>query len=177
MLFSADIISAVREFLAQQKVRLLVDPVMVATSGARLLEESAIDELKKLFALATVITPNLDETEILLGRKLTEPEHLRAAARDLHEKFGCAALVKGGHLKTSEAIDFFFDGHSELMLSAPRIRGVTTHGTGCTYAAAIAASMAKGMKLEKAVVAAKDFVSNAIARSVRIGKHEALGWF
>ena len=177
MLFSAEIICTVRDFLQREKVALVVDPVMVATSGARLLKEDAVEEMKKLFSLAAVITPNLDEAEVLLDRNLTNPEELRTAARDLHEKFGCAALVKGGHLKISEAIDFFFDGRNELMLSAPRVRGVTTHGTGCTYAAAIAASIAKGMKLEKAVVAAKDFVSNAIANSVRIRKHEALGWF
>jgi hydroxymethylpyrimidine/phosphomethylpyrimidine kinase len=85
--------------------------------------------------------------------------------------------VKGGHLKTDAAVDFFFDGKTELMLSAPRVKGVATHGTGCTYAAAIAAGLAKGMTLEKAVAAAKEFVTRAIAGSVRVGRHQALGWF
>ena len=177
MLFSTEIIRTVRGFLARKKLALVVDPVMVSTSGARLLEQSAIDEMKKLFDLATIITPNLDEAEVLLGRKLGEPEELREAARELRERFGCAALVKGGHLKSDEAVDFFFDGKNEWMLSAPRVKGVATHGTGCTYAAAIAAALAKGMKLEKAVVSAKDFVTRAIASSARIGKHQALGWF
>lgn len=177
MLFSSEIIRTVREFLALEKVELVVDPVMVATSGVRLLEESAVAEMKRLFALAAIITPNLDEAEVLLGRRLREPEELREAARELGRRFGCAALVKGGHLKSEEAIDFFFDGKTELMLSARRVKGVATHGTGCTYAAAIAAGLAKGMKLERAVISAREFVTRAIARSARIGKHQALGWF
>lgn len=176
MLFSAEIIRTAREFLAKENVALVVDPVMVSTSGARLLEENAVAEMKKLFRLATVITPNLDETEVLLGRKLEEPEALRMAARELNEKFGCAVLVKGGHLKTDEAVDFFCDGKTELMLSAPRVKGMATHGTGCTYAAAIAANLAKGMKLEKAVLVAKEFVTRAIDGSVRVGTHHALAW-
>jgi hydroxymethylpyrimidine/phosphomethylpyrimidine kinase len=176
MLFSADIIRTVREFLAQKKVGLVVDPVMVSTSGARLLEANAVAEMKELFRLAALITPNLDETEVLIGRRLKAPEELRCAARELSEEFKCAALVKGGHLQTDEAVDFFCDGKSELMLFAPRVKGVATHGTGCTYAAAIAANLAKGIKLEKAVVAAKEYVTRAIAQSVRVGNHQALGW-
>lgn len=176
MLFSADIIRTVREFLAPKKVGLVVDPVMVSTSGARLLEVSAVEEMKKLFRLAAVITPNLDETEVLIGRRLQEPEELRIAARELSEEYGCAVLVKGGHLQTNEAIDFFCDRKSEFMLSAPRVKAVATHGTGCTYAAAIAAGLAKGIKLEKALLAAKEYVTRAIARSVRVGDHQALGW-
>ena len=177
MLFSREIIRTVREFLARERVAFVVDPVMVSTTGARLLEQSAVEELKKLFGLAAIITPNLDEAEVLLGRKLKEPEDLRLAARELRGRFGCAALVKGGHLKTDTAVDFFFDGKTELMLSAPRVKGVATHGTGCTYAAGIAAGLAKGMTLEKAVAAAKEFVTRAIAGSVRVGRHQALGWF
>ena len=176
MLFSAEIIRTVREFLAKEKAALVVDPVMVSTSGARLLEEDAVAEMKRLFSIAAIVTPNLDEAEVLLGRKLKTPEELRVAARELRDEFGCAVLVKGGHLKTDEAVDFFFDGKRELMLSARRVKGVATHGTGCTYAAAIAAGLAKGMKLEKAVVAAKEFVTRAIIGSVRVGNHQALGW-
>ena len=149
----------------------------MSTSGARLLKPDAITEMKRFFSLATVITPNLDEAEVLLGHALRTPAQLREGARELHEKFGCAALVKGGHLKSLEAIDFFYDGAVELMLSAERVPGVKTHGTGCTYAAAIAANLAKGLKLEKAVLNAKEFVTAAIANSCRIGKrHQALGW-
>lgn len=176
MLFSAEIIRTVQEFLAKEKPALVVDPVMVSTSGARLLKANAVVEMKKLFRLAAVITPNLDETEVLIGRPLKEPEDLRIAARELSDEYGCAVLVKGGHLQTNEAVDFFCDRNSELMLSAPRVKGVATHGTGCTYAAAIAAALAKGIKLEKAVAAAKEYVTRAIAQSVRVGNHQALGW-
>jgi hydroxymethylpyrimidine kinase/phosphomethylpyrimidine kinase len=182
MLYSEQIFALVLNFLRRlphgKRPPLVVDPVMMSTSGAPLLEKWSLNIFKRLFRAATIITPNLDETMALLGRNLKSPEEARQAARDLHAKFGCAALVKGGHLRgTSEAIDFFYDGKTELMLSAPRVRGVKTHGTGCTYAAAITAHLARGLSLEKAVVAAKEYVSNAITRSCRIGKrHQALGW-
>src|SRR5260221_1629640 len=114
MLFSAENISVVVKFFSKVAVRkhLVVDPVMVSTSGAKLLEPVAIKILmEKLLPLATLVTPNLDEAQILVGRKLESVEDLRAAAREIHSRFGCAALVKGGHLKNShEAVDIFFDG-------------------------------------------------------------------
>jgi hydroxymethylpyrimidine/phosphomethylpyrimidine kinase len=150
---------------------------MVSTSGAMLLEPSAVDSLKKFFRYAAVITPNLDETKVLLGRDLKEPEDLRSAARELHAIYGCAALVKGGHLRgLSEAIDVFYDGNEEFLLTAPFVRGVNTHGTGCTYSAAIAANLAKGQSLPKAVMTAKRYITQVIANSVQIGRHQALGW-
>jgi hydroxymethylpyrimidine/phosphomethylpyrimidine kinase len=182
MLYSEQIFNLLLNFLqrlpAAKRPSLVVDPVMMSTSGTPLLEKWSLEVFKRLFRAATIITPNLDEAMALLGRKLNSPGEAREAARDLHVKFGCAALVKGGHLRgRNEAIDFFFDGKTELMLSAPRVKGVKTHGTGCTYAAAITAFLAKGMRLEKAVVAAKDYVTKAIAGSHRIGKgHQALGW-
>jgi hydroxymethylpyrimidine/phosphomethylpyrimidine kinase len=180
MLFSAEIIRTVREFFEgmQKKPSLVIDPVTISTSGARLLEGEGLEALKE-FGLATLITPNVDEASALLdGMVISTPEELRLAARELHRTMGCAVLAKGGHLNTgADAIDFFYDGKTELILSAPRVRGVRTHGTGCTYSAAIAAYLARGMKLEKAVVAAKSYVSRAIAGSTRIGKrHQALGW-
>ena len=180
MLYSAEIIQTVREFFeARWNARppLVVDPVMVSTSKAILLEGEGLEALKT-FGIATIMTPNVDELSALVGGMvITTAEQLRMAARLLHRRFGCAVLAKGGHLLTgNEAIDFFYDGKTELMLSAPRVKGVKTHGTGCTYAAAIAAGLAKGMTLEKAVVAAKEFVTKAIAGSIRIGKHQALGW-
>jgi hydroxymethylpyrimidine kinase/phosphomethylpyrimidine kinase len=181
MLYSEQMFALVLNFLRRlpdaKRPPLVVDPVMMSTSGAPLMEKWSLNVFHRLFRAATIITPNLDEATALVGRKLKSAEDARQAARDLRAKFGCAVLVKGGHLRGPEAIDFFFDGKSELMLSAPRVTGVATHGTGCTYAAAIAAGLAKGMKLEKAVVAAKEFVTRAIAGSVRIGKHQALGWF
>jgi hydroxymethylpyrimidine/phosphomethylpyrimidine kinase len=178
MLFSAEIIVEVRAFLEglRKMPPLVIDPVMVATSGAKLLRDDAVMAMTELFPMAKVITPNLDEAAALLGRELKEPEDLRVAARELQSIYGCAVLAKGGHLRgMSEAIDFFYDGKEELMLSAPFVRGVATHGTGCTYSAAIAAGLAGGFTLRASVLAAKAHISRAIGESARIGKHQVLG--
>jgi hydroxymethylpyrimidine/phosphomethylpyrimidine kinase len=177
MLFSERIIEIVFDFLSAKRQPLVIDPVMVSTSGALLLKKSAIKALKKLFLRAAIITPNLDETKALLGRDLKGPEDLRQSAHDLHAEFGCAALVKGGHLRGfSEAIDIFYDGKQELLLSAPFVGGVNTHGTGCTYSAAITANLARGRSLPKAVTEAKQFITRAIQNTVQIAGHQALGW-
>jgi hydroxymethylpyrimidine/phosphomethylpyrimidine kinase len=156
---------------------LVVDPVMISTSGARLLKPAAEKILKeKLLPLATLVTPNLDEAEILAEQKIRSPEDLRNAARTIVSTYGGAALVKGGHLKNSrEAIDVFFDGETELLLSAPFVRGVSTHGTGCTYSAAICAALALGHDLPRAVEIGKRYVTRVISESYRVGNHFALG--
>jgi hydroxymethylpyrimidine kinase/phosphomethylpyrimidine kinase len=180
MLFSKRIIQQVSQFLqARRKLPpLVIDPVMVSTSGNSLLQSNAVKAMiEQLFPLATLITPNVPEAEALGASPIREPEDLRIAARSLHERFGCAILLKGGHLaKTRESIDIFFDGTSELMLTAPRVAGVKTHGTGCTYSAAIAGYMAAGAPLELAVAYGKDFVTHAIAGTVRVAKEDVLGW-
>ncbi len=179
MLYSAPIIRAVAAALHRRpRVPLVVDPVMVATSGAQLLQPDAVKALcAKLFPLATLVTPNLDEAEILVGAKLTSVTDLRAAARTLHQQFGCAALVKGGHLRgLKQAVDIFYDGQQELLLSAPFIRGVSTHGTGCTYSAAIAGYLARGCPLPRAVQRAKEYITQAIARSQTVGGHSVLNF-
>ena len=168
MLYSAPIIRVVAGFFRRCKgVPLVIDPVMVSTSGAQLLKPAAIKALcAELLPLATLVTPNLDEAEILVGEKLTSVTDLRAAARTLYQHFGCAALVKGGHLRgLREAVDIFYDGRQELLLSAPFIRGVSTHGTGCTYSAAIAGHLARGCSLPRAVRRAKEYITQAIAQS------------
>src|SRR5665213_1876954 len=133
---------------------------------------------RELFPLAALVTPNLDEAEILAGQKISSPEDLRSAAREIHSRFGCAVLAKGGHLKNCrEAIDIFFDGETELLLSAPFVKGVSTHGTGCTYSAAICAALALGHELPRAVEIGKNFVTAAIAGSCRAGGHFVLGNF
>ena len=177
MLFSGKIIHEVAGALRQRQCPVVVDPVMMATSGARLLKADAAKALmNKLFPLAMLVTPNVPEAEALLGLSIREPEDLRAAARALHDRFGCAALVKGGHLaNTREAMDVFFDGDSELLLSCRRVRGVKTHGTGCTYSAAITAYLARGEKLPRAVELAKEFVTSAILNSRRTNRHDVLG--
>jgi hydroxymethylpyrimidine/phosphomethylpyrimidine kinase len=178
MLFSAEIIRAVAGFFKGKKgVPLVVDPVMISTSGAVLLKPSAMKALREqLLPLATLVTPNLDETEILTGCKMSSVEDMRSAARDIHHRFGCAVLVKGGHLHgVRDAADIFYDGRTEWLLSAPFVKGVSTHGTGCTYSAAIAAALALGHDLPAAVEIGKRHVTAAITRSYRIGKHFALG--
>lgn len=181
MLFSAENISVIASYFKKSKIenrksKLVVDPVMVSTSGARLLKASAEKVLKdKLLPLATLTTPNLDEAEILVGHKISSPEKMREAARKIYSEFGCAVLLKGGHLKNChEAIDVFFDGETELLLTAPFVRGVSTHGTGCTYSAAICAALALGHDLSHAVEIGKNFITEAISESYKIGKHFAL---
>jgi len=161
------------------RVPLVVDPVMVSTSGARLLKPDAVKALcAKLFPLAALVTPNLDEAGILVGAKLSSVTDLRAAARALYQRFGCAALVKGGHLRgLKQAVDIFYDGRQELLLSAPFIRGVSTHGTGCTYSAAIAGYLARGCPLPRAVQRAKEYITQAIARSQTAAGHGVLNCF
>jgi len=185
-----------------QNLKLVVDPVMVSTSGVKLLQPAAMKILKQqLLPLATLVTPNLLEAEVLAGKKIASLENVRAAAREIHERFGCAALIKGGHLKVTgdkwqaprrrsrtvsgrlslvarhssrQAADIFFDGKTELLLTAPFIEGIRTHGTGCAYSAAITGYLARGYALPQAVKRAKQFVTQAIAGSYRIGKHSAL---
>ena len=179
MLFSAKNVSVVAEFFKGKKCPLVVDPVLVSTSGAKLLEPAAMKILKeKLLPLAALVTPNLSEAEILSGQKISSLEEMREAARKIHSQFGCAVLVKGGHLKNArEAADIFFDGETELLLSAPFVKGVRTHGTGCVYSAAICAALALGHDLPQTVQIGKRFVTMAISESYRIGKHFALGNF
>jgi hydroxymethylpyrimidine/phosphomethylpyrimidine kinase len=183
MLFSAENVRVVADFfgarVARPRVLLIVDPVLISTSGANLLQPSAVNILKeKLLPLATLVTPNLDETEILTGHRPASVEEMREAAGEIHSRFGCAALVKGGHLRgVSEAVDIFFDGRTELLLTAPFVKGIRTHGTGCTYSAAICAALALGHDLPHAVEIGKRFVTSAISGSHRIGTHFALGIF
>ncbi len=182
MLYSAKNILVVVDFFQNSKLKiqnskLVVDPVMISTSGAKLLKPAAIKVLtEKLLPLAALVTPNLDEAEILAEQKISSPEKMREAARKICSRYGCAVLLKGGHLKNyTMAIDVFFDGENELLLSAPFVRGVSTHGTGCTYSAAICAALALGHGLPHAVEIGKNFITEAISNSYKIGNHFALG--
>jgi hydroxymethylpyrimidine/phosphomethylpyrimidine kinase len=175
MLFSAENISIIANFFSNRQ--LVIDPILVSTSGAKLLEPKALKILKdKLLPLAALITPNLSEAEILSGQKISSLEEMSAAARKIHARFGCAVLIKGGHLKNSDqATDLFFDSKTEFTLSAPFVKNLRTHGTGCTYSAAICAALALGKNLPQAVQIGKRFVTAAIANSYKIGNHFALG--
>ncbi len=176
MLYSARIIRTVAGFLQRHRPTLVVDPVMVSTSGACLLEPGAVRSLcRDLLPLARLVTPNVPEAELLTGLRIRSVEHLRKAARQLQAEFHCAALVKGGHLRgLRQAVDIFFDGQNELLLSAPFVRGVSTHGTGCTYSAAITALLARGAALPHAVHQAKEFITGAILHSHKAAGHDVL---
>jgi hydroxymethylpyrimidine/phosphomethylpyrimidine kinase len=180
MLLSAEIIHALVDFLRKwRRPLLIVDPVMVATSGARLLRPSAIKVLvEDLLPLANLVTPNLDEAALLIDEPIASLEALRLAARKIQRRFGGAALVKGGHLPDmNQAVDFYYDGKLELLLQSPFIKGVSTHGTGCTYSAAIAAYCAQGYPLAQSVQRAKEYIFRAVSQSTRAGRHDVLNCF
>jgi hydroxymethylpyrimidine/phosphomethylpyrimidine kinase len=169
LLFSGEIVSAVAQTLRAHATRavipLVVDPVMVATSGDLLLREDAVEAYEReLFPLAALVTPNLDEAVRLLGEPIEDLQAMRRAGARLTEKYRIPVLLKGGHLAGQDAIDLLFVEGSAVEFSAPFIRGIATHGTGCTYSAAITASLARGLSLEEAVRRAKKFVTAAIAQ-------------
>jgi hydroxymethylpyrimidine/phosphomethylpyrimidine kinase len=145
---------------------LVVDPVLAASSGGRLLNAAGARALRRqLLPLAKLVTPNVPEAEALTGLRIREPEEMRAAARALFEKFGCAAVVTGGHLPGKEVVEIFYDGREELLLTSPRVKGGPWRGTGCRFSAAVAAGLAKGEQLATAVATAKKFVSGEIGSS------------
>ena len=170
MLANAAIIELVARKIAEHRLKnIVVDPVMVATSGDLLIRRSAVALLRrKLIPLATIVTPNIPEAEILTGMKLRTQEDIQEAARRIVEMGGKTVIVKGGHLK-GPAIDLFFDGKTFTTLDTPRIRTDNTHGTGCTLSAAIAANLAKGQKVATAVANAKRYITDALRHSYRIG--------
>jgi hydroxymethylpyrimidine/phosphomethylpyrimidine kinase len=146
-------------------IPLVVDPVMVATSGGRLLEDEAVQEVKNtLLPLATLITPNMDEARVLWGAEVDSREAMQRCACDLAQTFATSVLVKGGHLKDDRADDVLVTPEGVTWLEAPRTPGVQTHGTGCTYSAAIATGLGTGLSLIDSVRQAKLFVSRAISQ-------------
>jgi hydroxymethylpyrimidine/phosphomethylpyrimidine kinase len=178
MLYSASIVKTVAEIFAAQKTKLVVDPVMVASSGDPLLKRSAIAAYETmLFPHAALITPNLDELRILSGCEIRNVQDMRNAGKLLVEKFGCAFLVKGGHLRRETALDLLITAEGVEEFAAPFFSGVDTHGTGCTYSAAIAANLAQGSSLSEAVSAAKAYVTTAIKQALQWQKTHALEHF
>jgi hydroxymethylpyrimidine/phosphomethylpyrimidine kinase len=171
MLASAAIITAVAEALARRGLpHLVVDPVMVAKGGQRLLDRGAERAyVQRLFQRATLVTPNLAEAEAVLGCRVRTLDDMRDAARALHALGPRAVVVKGGHLP-GDAIDVFFDGERVEELRVPRIETLHTHGTGCTFSAAIAARLAGGADLLDAVRGAKAYLTEAIRRSYSVGR-------
>jgi hydroxymethylpyrimidine/phosphomethylpyrimidine kinase len=176
MLFSAELIESVAESLKRYGVDTIVlDPVMVAQSGDKLLQDEAIEALKEtLIPLATVITPNLPEAEVLLARGINGKEHIQKAASTLAELGSKSVLIKGGHMETSDSSDFLYihDGKRFVVLPDERVQTPNIHGTGCTLSSAIAAHLAKGFDVEPAVRKAKEYIAKAIraGAAYRIGQ-------
>jgi hydroxymethylpyrimidine/phosphomethylpyrimidine kinase len=171
MLANRPIVEAVAEALARLRLpHLVVDPVMVAKSGARLLDSPAEAAYReRLFPLAEIVTPNLAEAETLLARPVRSVEAMARAARDLHSLGPRAVLVKGGHLE-GDPVDVFFDGERTEELRAPRIATRNTHGTGCTLSAAIAARLALGVEALEAVRGAKAYLTDALRGAYALGR-------
>jgi hydroxymethylpyrimidine/phosphomethylpyrimidine kinase len=170
MLSSLEIIDAVAASIELHRLRLLVvDPVMVAKGGAKLLHDHAVATMRaRLIPLAAIITPNLPEAEVLLGRRITSIEERRQAARDLVALGARAAVVKGGHAG-ADVTDVYFDGTELVELAGRRIETSNTHGSGCVFSAAITAYLARGAGPLEAVREAKHFITEAIAQSLEIG--------
>jgi hydroxymethylpyrimidine/phosphomethylpyrimidine kinase len=170
MIANSEIIKVVAAKVREHGIStLVVDPVMIATSGDRLLREEAVQALRTdLLPLATVATPNLPEAGVLIGREVSTTEEMRDAARAIVDLGARSVIVKGGHL-AGDALDIFYDGSHLLELPARRIDTTSTHGTGCTLASAIAALLAKGEPLEQAITQAKVYVTAAIERAYPIG--------
>ncbi|MDP9004230.1 MAG: bifunctional hydroxymethylpyrimidine kinase/phosphomethylpyrimidine kinase [Verrucomicrobiota bacterium] len=171
LLFSGEIVAEVARRLRAQMAKgnspmpLVIDPVMVATSGDLLLRDDAVESYERdLFPLAALLTPNLGEATRLLGEPVLDLSAMRDAGAKLAKKYRIPILLKGGHLAGEKAIDLLFAEETIVEFSAPFSRGIATHGTGCTYSAAITAGLASGLSLEEAVRRAKKFVTAAIAQ-------------
>ena len=171
MVSSAGLIQVIGEKLREYGARnVVVDPVMVATSGSRLLEDDATAALKEqLFPLAAVVTPNIPEAQALSGREIHSGKDMEAAARAIGDAYGCAVLCKGGH-SLKDADDYLYHRGAGRWFYGKRIENPNTHGTGCTLSSAIAANLAKGQDLETAVANAKEYLSGALDAMLDLGR-------
>lgn len=170
MVSSAELIAVIAEKLKQYGAKkIVVDPVMVATSGAKLLRDDAVEALcRELLPLAAVLTPNIPEAEILSGMTITDAVGMEAAAKLISEKYGCAVLCKGGH-KVNDADDLLWRNGSGKWFHGKRINNPNTHGTGCTLSSAIASNLAKGYDLDQSVERAKAYISGTLAAMLDLG--------
>ncbi|MDH4249409.1 MAG: hydroxymethylpyrimidine/phosphomethylpyrimidine kinase, partial [Deltaproteobacteria bacterium] len=186
MLFSAPVIEAVVSAFqdlsrgeaggSYARPPLVVDPVMVATSGARLLNEDAIEALTRdLLPLADLITPNMNEAALLARRRVESLDDLDSAAKAIYQRFGRPVLVKGGHLKEAlEVVDCLFDGKETRFFRGPFQPGLNTHGTGCTLSAAIAVMLMQGRTLADAVSLARQYLEHTLLHAVPVGRERLL---
>ena len=170
MVASKELISVIAERLSFYKAEnIVVDPVMVATSGAKLISDDAIDALKDmLFPLASVLTPNIPEAEVLSGMEIKSAEDMCAAAKLIGEKYGCAVLCKGGH-QLNDANDLLFHKGVSRWFNGKRINNPNAHGTGCTLSSAIASNLAKGFTLDESVERGKAYISGALSAMLDLG--------
>lgn len=170
MVSSTGLIEVIADKLKQYKAKnIVVDPVMVATSGSRLLESDAATALREeLFPLATVVTPNIPEAQALSGWEIFAPVDMERAAQRIGDAYGCAVLCKGGH-SLNDANDYLYRQGQGRWFPGRRIQNPNTHGTGCTLSSAIAANLAKGQDLETAVATAKEYLSGALAAMLDLG--------
>ena len=171
MVASSELIRVIAQKLKEYGAKnIVVDPVMVATSGAKLISDDAIETLKlELLPLADVITPNIPEAEVLSGMTIRNEDDMIAAAKVICEKFGCSVLCKGGH-QINDANDLLYRNGSYVWFKGKRIDNPNTHGTGCTLSSAIASNLAKGEDMDSAVKNAKDYISGALAAMLDLGK-------
>ena len=179
MLSSSAIIEIIVEQMKEHELNnIVVDPVMVAKGGDRLLREDAVDSLRTLLVpIATLVTPNIPEAQVLTDKGIKNSDDARDAARDIFAMGPRAVVVKGGHLD-GPASDIYFDGREFKIFESPRIITTNTHGTGCTFSSAIAAGLAKGMPIQESVAIAKEYVTGAIRHAVPIGRgHGPLNHF
>ena len=171
MVSESDLIRIIASKLRQYNAKnIVVDPVMVATSGAKLISDDAIDTLKQeLFSLANVLTPNIPEAEVLTGRTISNAEEMIDAAKMISETYNCAVLCKGGHT-INDANDLLYANNTYRWFYGKRIQNPNTHGTGCTLSTAIASNLAKVFDLETYVCRAKDYISGALSAMLDLGK-------
>lgn len=170
MVSSADLVRVIAERLNHFQARnIVVDPVMVATSGSALIKTDAVATLmEELLPLATLVTPNIPEAEILSGLSVSDKDDMMAAAKQIGESYGCAVLLKGGH-RVNDANDLLYANGTYRWFEGERIDNPNTHGTGCTLSSAIAANLAKGFDLATSVQSAKAYISGALAAMLDLG--------
>lgn len=171
MTSNAQLVEVIAEKLIFYKAKnIVVDPVMIATSGARLISENAVDMLKnRLFPIATLVTPNIPEAEAVSGMKIADKTDMEKAAKRISEEYGCAVLLKGGH-SINDANDLLYENGETTWFEGIRINNPNTHGTGCTLSSAIASNLAKGYGLNASVQLAKEYISGALSAMLDIGK-------
>ena len=171
MVSSSALISMIADKLTAYKApHIVLDPVMVATSGAKLISDDAVAALREmLIPIAEVITPNIPEAEVLTGREIRTEQDMETAAQEICSSYGCAVLLKGGHQR-NDANDYLCTAHGGTWFRGQRIDNPNTHGTGCTLSSAIASNLAKGRTLEEAVEWAKRYISGALAFQLDLGK-------